>query len=129
MKALPDLPRSLQGIIEEKLDELVALDDHLKDREIFLQQWGNSLEDLYAEDADEGYELHLYFEEETMEQVRELLAIKYPQKEDSDIDAELPNYIYQLLGEALLEAAEPLFFGGYEREEMAKVGETLKLRA
>lgn len=126
LMAIPDLPVALRTAVDEKLNELLDLAEELVEREIFLQQWAHSLEGKYADPVDDDYELRLYFDEETMVQIRELLVRRNREPGEQDVHKALSRLVYQLLGEALLEEAEPLFFGGYEREEMAKVGEALK---
>jgi|GEM_PF-2976102 type II secretory ATPase GspE/PulE/Tfp pilus assembly ATPase PilB-like protein len=125
---LSDLPEEFVEVLEQTWNGLIQLADEIDDREVFLLQWASLLEEAIAEDDDttSEQEIVLRFDEATRDQLRELLSVRNRKQGGQNDDAALTQLIYQLLGEALQQGAGPLFFGGYEREEMGRVGEILK---
>ncbi|MGH1433097.1 MAG: hypothetical protein ACRBG0_01420 [Lewinella sp.] len=124
---LIDLPEEFVEALEQTWNDLIQLADEIDDREVFLLQWASLLEEAIAEDDDttSEQEVVLRFDDATRDQLRELLSARNRKQGGQNDDTALTQLICQLLGEALQEGAGPLFFGGYEREEMGRVGEEM----
>ncbi|KGE88588.1 MAG: hypothetical protein ACE362_08370 [Phaeodactylibacter xiamenensis] len=131
LRTMPRLPKDLEEALEELLYDLTKEADDLTDRKSFFLQWANLLREASgdaneeAEDEEGAHELILQFEAEDMAQIRKFLVRKGLDA-DEELYTALSQYMYKLLGKALVREAGPLLLAWNGEEEMAKVGERLQ---